>query len=167
MVNEWTRDERDQYRRSSDEWKECHADAVRERDEWKARAEQAENARDTVATRAAQLEKALAASRDAHQRSADAHMEWKYRAEAVEARTAPDVPLHQPDGTHMDASHLPIGSDDDPAVPALVAALRAVLDLHTESRLGPDVPHPYCGECGQILPCATRRVTATALGEET
>src|SRR5699024_9247735 len=34
----------------------------------------------------------------------------------AEARTTPAVPLHQPDGTHMDASHLPIGADDDPAV---------------------------------------------------
>lgn len=40
------RDERDQYKRSGDEWKECHADAVRERDEWKARAEAAERERD-------------------------------------------------------------------------------------------------------------------------
>ena len=38
------------------------------------------------------------------------------RAEAAEARTTPAVPLHQPDGTRMDASHLPIGADDDPAV---------------------------------------------------
>ena len=49
--------------------------------------------------------------------------------------------------------------------PALVAALRAVLDLHTESRFGPDLPHPYCGECGQMLPCATRRTVTAALGE--
>lgn len=51
-------------------------------------------------------------------------------------------------------------------IPELTAALRAVLDVHTESRLGPDLPHPYCGECGQMLPCATRRAVHAALGEE-
>ena len=60
--------------------------AERERDAAIARAEQAENARDTVSTRAEQLEKALAGSRYAHQRSADAHLEWKSRAKAAEAR---------------------------------------------------------------------------------
>ena len=42
---------------------------------------------------------------------------WLDTYEALrQARTAPAVPLHQPDGTRMDASHLPIGADDDPAV---------------------------------------------------
>ena len=46
------------------------------------------------------------------------------------------------------------------------SALRAVLGLHTESRFGPDLPHPYCGECGQMLPCPTVRAITAALGEE-
>ncbi|GLB62684.1 hypothetical protein NCCP2495_05620 [Dietzia sp. NCCP-2495] len=94
--------ERDDLRRQVDDLKERRRKHATEREAWTrnrreleserdaavARAEQAENARDTAATRAEQLEKALAGSRDAHQRSADAHMEWKARAEAAEARLA-------------------------------------------------------------------------------
>ena len=76
-------------------WKRAYESMRRERDAAVARAEQAENARDTAATRAEQMEKALAASRDAHQRSADAHMEWKARAEQAESELKPSSPLRQ------------------------------------------------------------------------
>lgn len=74
--------------RQRDEAQMERSDALGERDAAVARAEQAENARDTVATRAGQLEKALAGARHAHQRSADAHMEWKERALLAEDRLA-------------------------------------------------------------------------------
>ena len=81
----------------------------RERDMWRDRyrALQSEYARQSQAwsEKRADYEDRLARAETA-----------KREREAAEARTTPAVPLHQPDGTHMDASHLPIDADDDPAV---------------------------------------------------
>jgi hypothetical protein len=57
------------------------------------------------------------------------------------------------------------------AVPALIAALRAVLDLHESSLDTRDVGRvidgewtPYCEECGDPYPCAEVRAIDAALG---
>ena len=50
---------------------------------------------------------------------------------------------------------------------ALVAALRAVLDLHEGSpnAVSAMYPDPACNECGQTMPCPTVRAVEAALGE--
>src|SRR5699024_11103685 len=119
---------------------EALGDAERDRDEWKARAEAAEArladpysqanqdaaAWDRVAAHPALRMDLLPDVEGSYADRVFDRVTWLGEAaEAVtemnpavdaEPRTPPAVPLHQPDGTHMDASHLPIGADDDPAV---------------------------------------------------
>lgn len=89
--------DRDQARAERDEAQMERSDAERERDEWERKFLDSDEARHSM-TR----------ERD----------EATVRAEAAEARTthAVSYPLHQPDGTRLDASHLPIDSNDDPAL---------------------------------------------------
>lgn len=46
------------------------------------------------------------------------------------------------------------------AAPAIVAALRAVLDAHYEATCTRGAPQAYCVDCGQAWPCATVRAIA-------
>lgn len=49
---------------------------------------------------------------------------------------------------------------------ALLAAVRAVIDLHMARVTRTGVRMPYCVECGQTLPCPTVRALTSALGKE-
>src|SRR5699024_7625088 len=119
---------------------EALGDAERDRDEWKARAEAAEArladpysqanqdaaAWDRVAAHPALRMELLPDVEGSYADCVFERITWLAEVEEAvtemkpavdaEARTTPAVPLHQPDGTRMDASHLPIGADDDPAV---------------------------------------------------
>lgn len=52
-------------------------------------------------------------------------------------------------------------------VPALVAALHAILDLHegAPNSVSALYPDPACNECGQTMPCPTVRAVEATLGE--
>lgn len=88
------------------------------------------------------------------------------RLDQITARAETVVGLTLGDDNARDAYNLV-----EDAVPDLVAAVRAVLDLHRESSAPYDTG--YCEGCNQAQefpedwPCPTVRAIATALGEET
>lgn len=51
------------------------------------------------------------------------------------------------------------------ALPRAVAALEAVLELHSDWTDRGDEHRQYCRSCGEAWPCATRRVVDEALNE--
>ena len=136
----WAQNQRAEFRRERDAAVARAEQAEQERDEWKARAGAAEArladpysqanqdaaAWDRVAAHPALRMDLLPEADHTYAGRVFERITWLAEvaeavtemkpAEAAEARTTPAVPLHQPDGTRMDASHLPIGADDDPAV---------------------------------------------------